>query len=143
MLFSFISDSFPSIYPCLWLFLISLVRSWFMKMHERIRRKVHLTYSSDKSWKCSILGIRYIENAHLAAFSKDFLLLNNRKKQCVQKGCVPNFQNLKFGKKYPLIDPNSLTKSHWKRIYRTLKWNDTEHMELTFMEWIFLKNLVH
>ena len=49
------------------------------QIHERIRRKVYLTYSNDKSLKSSVLGIRFIENADLAAFSKDFLLLNNRK----------------------------------------------------------------
>ena len=42
-----------------------------MKIPERIRRKVYLTYSSDKSLKSSILGFSFIENADLVAFSKD------------------------------------------------------------------------
>ena len=50
-----------------------------MKMYECIRTKVYLTYTSNKSRKSSTLSIRFIENADFAAFSKDFLLLNNRK----------------------------------------------------------------
>ena len=97
-----------------------LLGSWFMKMHERIRRKVHLTYSSNKSWKSSILSIHFIENVDLAAFSKEFLLLNNRKQTMRTKKCAPNFQTLKFGTRYPLIGLNQLTKSHWKHICWTL-----------------------
>ena len=69
------------------------VGSWFMKMHERIRRKLYLTYSSDKSWKSSILGIRFIENIDLAAFSKDFLLLNNRKQSMRTKKLCPKLSD--------------------------------------------------
>ena len=67
-----------------------------MKMHERIRRKVHLTYSSDKSWKNSILGIRFIENADLAAFSKDILLFNNRKQTMRTKKVCPKLSDVEI-----------------------------------------------
>ena len=106
--------------PLSWAFFDHLVGSWFMQMHEIIRRKVHLTYSNDKSWKSSILGIRFIENVDLTTFSKEFLLLNNRKQTMRTKKCAPNFQTLKFGTKYPFIGPNQLTKSHWKHICWTL-----------------------
>ena len=62
-----------------------------MKMHERIRRKVYLTYSSDKS---SILCTRFIENVDLAAFSNDFLLLNNSKKGLRTKKVNPKLSDL-------------------------------------------------
>ena len=63
-------------------------------MHECIRRKVHLTYSSNKSWKGFILGIRFIKNTDLAAFSKDFLLLNNRKQTMRTKRVCPKLSDL-------------------------------------------------
>ena len=72
--FSFISTGFPPIYPRLGLFLTSRRDLDLWNCMNGIRR-----YSSDKSWKSSILGIRFIENADLAVFSKVFLLLNNRK----------------------------------------------------------------
>ena len=93
--FSFISNVFPSIYPCLGFF-YPLVEYWFMKMHERIRRKVCLTYSSDKSWKSSILCIRFVENVDLVAFSKDFLLLNNRKQTMRTKKVCPKLSDLEI-----------------------------------------------
>ena len=50
---------------------------------------MYLTYSSDKSWKSSILGIRFIEKADLSAFSKNFHLLNNRKEtMCTKRVCL-------------------------------------------------------
>ena len=64
-----------------------------MKMHERIRRKVYLTYSSDKS---SILCTRFIENVDLAAFSKDFLLLNNRKQTMRTKRVCPKLSDFEI-----------------------------------------------
>ena len=94
LFFSFISDGCPSIYPCVGLFLTPLLRSWFMKMHERIRRKVYLTYSSDKSWKSSVLGIRFIQNVVLAASSKEFLLLNNGKQTMRTKRVCPKVSGL-------------------------------------------------
>ena len=65
-------------------------------MHEYIRRKVSLTYSSDKSWRSSILGIRFIENVDFAAFSKDFLLLNNRKQTMRAKRVCPKLLDLEI-----------------------------------------------
>ena len=57
---------------------------------------MYLTYSSNKSWKSSILGIRFIENADLAAFSKDFLLLNNRKQTMRTKRVCPKVSDLEI-----------------------------------------------
>ena len=74
-----------------------------MKMHERIRRKVYLTYSSEKSWKSTISGIRFIENVDLAAISKDFLLLNNIKQTMCPQKVGQNFQTMKFDMKYSLM----------------------------------------
>ena len=65
-------------------------------MHECIRRKVNLTYSSDKSRKSSILYIRFIENADLATFSKDFLLSNNRKQTMRIKRVCPKLSDLEI-----------------------------------------------
>ena len=65
-----------------------------MRMHEHISRKVYLTYWSVKSWKSSILGIHLIENVDLAAFSKDFLLLNNRKQTMRTKRVCPQISDL-------------------------------------------------
>ena len=45
--------------------------------------------------------------------------------------------------KYPLIGSNQLTKSHWKRIKRTLKRSDTEHTELTKKELFFIQENFH
>ena len=84
-----------SIYPFLGLFL-TLVGSWFMKMHECVRRKVYLTYSSVKSWKSLNLCIRFIENVDLAAFSKDFLLLKNRKQTMRRKRVCPELSDLEI-----------------------------------------------
>ena len=64
-------------------------------------------------------------------FQRIFYCLTIENKQCIQKGCAPKFQALKFGMKYSLIGPNQLTKSHWKYIYRTSKLNDKERTELT------------
>ena len=36
---------------------------------------MYLSYSSDKSWKSSILGIQFIENTDLAAFSEGFSIV--------------------------------------------------------------------
>ena len=57
---------------------------------------MHLTYSSDKSWLSSILGIRFIENTDLAAISKDFLLLNNRKQTMRTERMCPKFSDLEI-----------------------------------------------
>ena len=57
---------------------------------------MQLTYSSDKSWRSSILGIRFIENVDFAAFSKDFLLLNNRKKTMRTKRVCPKLPDLEI-----------------------------------------------
>ena len=57
---------------------------------------MYLTDSSDKSWKSSILSIRFIENADLAAFSKDFLLLNNRRQTMRTKRVCPKLSDLKI-----------------------------------------------
>ena len=73
-----------------------LLGSWFMKIHECIRRKIYLTYSSVKSWKSSILSIRFIENVDLAAFSKDFLLLNNRKQTMRTKRVCPKLSDFEI-----------------------------------------------
>ena len=73
-----------------------LVRSSFMKMHERIRKEVYLTYSNDKSWKSSVLGIRFIENVVLAASSKEFLLLNNEKQTMRTKRVCPKVSGLEI-----------------------------------------------
>ena len=64
-------------------------------------------------------------------FQRIFYCLTIENKQCIQKGCAPKFQALKFGMKYSLIGPNQLTKSRWKYIYRTSKLNDKERTELT------------
>lgn len=93
-----------------------VVGSRFMKMHERIRRKVHITYSSDKTWKSSILDTRFIKNADLAAFSKDFLLLNKRKQTMRIKRACPKLSDLEIWYKVPPLGPNQLGKFHWKRI---------------------------
>ena len=67
-----------------------------MKMQECIRRKAYLTYLSAKSWKSSILGMRFIENVDLAAFAKDFLLLNNRKYTTRTKRVCPKLSDLEI-----------------------------------------------
>ena len=54
---------------------------------------MYLTYSSDKGWKSSTLGIRFIENVDLAAFSIDFLLLNNRKQTMRTKKVCPKLSD--------------------------------------------------
>ena len=67
-----------------------------MKMHERIKKKVYLTYSTDKSWKSSVLGFRFIENANFAAFSKDILLFNNRKQTTRTKKVCPKLSDVEI-----------------------------------------------
>ena len=94
--FSFISNGFPINLPPTCVFFDPLVGSWFIEMHQHIRRKVYITYSSDKSWKSSILGIRFIENVDLATFSKDFLLLNNRKQTMRTKRVSPKLSHLEI-----------------------------------------------
>ena len=76
---------FPINLPPSRAFCDSLMECWFMKMHEYIRRKVYLTYSCDKSdfW------IRFMQNADLVTFSKDFILLSNRKPKMRTKRVWP------------------------------------------------------
>ena len=105
-----------------------------MKMHERIRKKVCLTYSSDKSWKGSILCIRFVENVDLVAFSKGFLLLNNRKQTMRTKKVCPKLSDLEIWYEVSACRSNQLAKSHWKHICWTLNVSSKrprKDMELT------------
>ena len=102
---------------------------WFLYIYVYIYIYIYLYgYIPIKSWKSLVLYIRFIENANLAAFSKHFLLLNNRKQTMGTKRVCAKLSNFQ----YPLIAPNQLTKSHWKSIYQRLKWNDTEHTAIMF-----------